>query len=171
MQAQVSKGTEVVNVTKDYTVDLKKSSCTDKDGTLVIASGENSLAMNFVATNKSYSLTQVTVNVNGLVGNISSSDDKSDIEAAFGASYKCNAHLKLTDPATNVTLETWNLQLQAFTFDTAGKFDTALVCAYDMGDNIVIPLAVGCALGGLIIIILIAYFIGRRRVKHHYEAM
>jgi len=41
----------------------------------------------------------------------------------------------------------------------------------DKTTNMVIPIAVGCALGGLIIIVLVAYLIGRRRVKQTYQAI
>ena len=47
----------------------------------------------------------------------------------------------------------------------------AQICTNDIGNNVIIPIAVGCALIGLIIIVLIAYMIGRKRVKHRYEAM
>jgi lysosomal-associated membrane protein 1/2 len=171
MEAQVSKGDTVVNITKDYVVDTEKSTCTDTTATLVVAFNSNTIQMNFASDNKTFSLVDASVNVGGLSGHVNGSDGSINVEAAMGASYKCKATLKFTDAATNVTLETMNLQVQAFKFGTTSKFDTALVCAYDIGNNIVIPVAVGCALGGLIIIIIIAYFIGRRKVKHHYEAM
>jgi lysosomal-associated membrane protein 1/2 len=169
MEAQVSQGDSVVNITKDYKVDDAKSSCSDVKATLVVGFGDSTITMNFAADNKTYSLKDVTINVNSISGLVNGTDV--NVEAALGASYKCKSNLQFKDASNNATLETWNLQVQAFKFGATNKFDTALLCAYDIGNNIVIPVAVGCALGGLIIIIIIAYFIGRRRVKHHYEAM
>ena len=47
---------------------------------------------------------------------------------------------------------------------------TAIGCSDDQVSNIV-PIAVGAALGALVIIVLIAYFIGRSRNKRGYESV
>ena len=36
-------------------------------------------------------------------------------------------------------------------------------------DNDIVPIAVGCALAGLVLIVLIAYIIGRRKSHRGYE--
>lgn len=50
-------------------------------------------------------------------------------------------------------------------------FPLGQVCLADTMSDITIPLAVGCAMAGLVIVILIAYCFGRRRVGLSYEAM
>jgi len=37
------------------------------------------------------------------------------------------------------------------------------------GNNDIVPIAVGCALAGLVLIVLIAYVIGRRKSHSGYE--
>ena len=37
------------------------------------------------------------------------------------------------------------------------------------GNNDIVPIAVGCALAGLVLIVLIAYIIGRRKSHRGYE--
>lgn len=42
-------------------------------------------------------------------------------------------------------------------------------CAADEETNSIVPIAVGAALAGLVIIVLIAYLIGRKRSRAGYE--
>ena len=44
-------------------------------------------------------------------------------------------------------------------------------CAADAKTNSVVPIAVGAALAGLVVIVLIAYLIGRRRNRKGYESV
>lgn len=61
------------------------------------------------------------------------------------------------------------IQVQAFSFPMSGNFSTGFNCEdADTGgssddDDKIVPIAVGCALAGLVIIVLIAYLIGRFR--------
>ena len=63
-------------------------------------------------------------------GNVSSSDSDTNIKAALGASYMCKANLELKDTSNNVTLETSNLQVQAFQFGKTSVFDTGKMQGY-----------------------------------------
>jgi lysosomal-associated membrane protein 1/2 len=68
-------------------------------------------------------------------------------------------------PSTNNTagiLRISHLQVQAFRNETNTKFDEALDCQGSETPDVV-PIAVGCALAALVIIVLVAYLIGRRR--------
>lgn len=70
-----------------------------------------------------------------------------------------------------VAMEMYNEQYNAFMNSSKREF-TANVrrCTGDTISNL-IPIVVGAALGGLIIIVLIAYIIGRHRSKKGYESV
>ena len=59
------------------------------------------------------------------------------------------------------------VQLDAFRSDDAKKkvnvFQIPLDCAFHPSD--VVPIIVGCALAGLVVLVLIAYLIGRRKSR------
>ncbi|XP_018058014.1 PREDICTED: lysosome-associated membrane glycoprotein 1 [Atta colombica] len=81
-------------------------------------------------------------------------------------SYKCikEQQLDLTFKDNNVTvgfLKVINLQFQAFRGDNTTIFGLAKDCSFDTPD--IVPITVGCALAGLVVIVLIAYLVGRRR--------
>ena len=44
-------------------------------------------------------------------------------------------------------------------------------CPEDVAISNIVPIAVGAALAGLVVIVLIAYLIGRRRTKRGYESV
>lgn len=85
-------------------------------------------------------------------------------------SYHCNKlqTLQFTDSKdskeiiSNVTFS--HVQLEAFHKQENDQFATARDCeAIDTPD--IVPIAVGCALAGLVVIVLIAYLVGRRRAQ------
>lgn len=85
-----------------------------------------------------------------------------------GKSYKCShkVNVNLTDslnedqPAAVLVFS--KLQIQAFMNSTSTGFGSVLECpGLDASD--IVPIAVGCALAGLVIGVLIAYLVGRRR--------
>jgi len=63
----------------------------------------------------------------------------------------------------NVTFTAKNVQFDAFrpANVTEHTFQTSLDCSYKPSD--VVPIVVGCALAGTVLLVLIAYLIGRRR--------
>ncbi|XP_029036044.2 lysosome-associated membrane glycoprotein 1 [Osmia bicornis bicornis] len=85
-------------------------------------------------------------------------------------SYRCvkQQTFHLTHNNTNETagyLTISNLQFQAFKNDNSTAFGYAEDCFFDTADAV--PIAVGCALAGLVMIVLIAYLVGRRRSQAH----
>lgn len=94
----------------------------------------------------------------------------SHITVGLSNSYRClkqqTFNLKRND--TNETagyLTITDLQFQAFRTDNSTTFSVAKDCAFDTPDAV--PIAVGCALAGLVIIVLFAYLVGRRRSQAH----
>jgi len=97
-------------------------------------------------------------------------------------SFLCNAVQNFTTNdtntgyTTNATLTVQDLQMQAFHFtnSSTGHFDQAYECPTDEeSTNKIVPIVVGAALAGLVIVVLIAYLIGRfrNRKQSSYEAL
>nr|DBA33152.1 TPA: hypothetical protein GDO54_000880 [Pyxicephalus adspersus] len=83
-------------------------------------------------------------------------------------SFKCNT--KQTFQITsNFSIDTYNLQLQAFDIED-NKFGPAVECAEDQ-NGMLVPIVVGAALAGLVLIVLIAYLIGRKRSHAGYQTI
>uniref|UniRef100_F6SWJ9 Lysosome-associated membrane glycoprotein 1 n=2 Tax=Ciona intestinalis TaxID=7719 RepID=F6SWJ9_CIOIN len=129
---------------------------------------ENEFSMTFKmdTKNSSFYLSYVKANLNGIEAN---STQLTVGKVALKASYMCASGIEVK-MSNNITMVLEYVQFQAFKIDN-GKYGIAQICGGDIGNNVIIPIAVGCALGGLIIIVIIAYLIGRRRMKHRYEAM
>lgn len=68
----------------------------------------------------------------------------------------------LTKPPQKAKITVSHVQLEAFHAKERASFSTAKDCdAVDTPD--IIPIAVGIALAGLIVVVLIAYLVARRR--------
>jgi len=79
-------------------------------------------------------------------------------------SYLCNSDVDFTSGGTTVTFA--QVELDAFRKQSDGtEFRAAKECEKDEQINDLVPIAVGCALLALVVIVLIAYFIGRRRSR------
>ncbi|XP_039669160.1 lysosome-associated membrane glycoprotein 2 isoform X1 [Perca fluviatilis] len=90
-------------------------------------------------------------------------------EAAVGTSYMCNKEQNYTITSP-LALYTFDLQVQPFGVKN-GVFSTAEDCQAD-AESFLVPIAVGVALLVLILIVLLAYFIGRKRnMATSYESL
>uniref|UniRef100_A0A3P8UKD7 Lysosome-associated membrane glycoprotein 1 n=1 Tax=Cynoglossus semilaevis TaxID=244447 RepID=A0A3P8UKD7_CYNSE len=90
------------------------------------------------------------------------------LRSTLGLSYMCNAEQTLVVDA-NFSLNTFKLQIQPFQVTTE-QFATAEECQMDQ-DQMLIPIIVGAALAGLVLIVLIAYLIGRKRSQAGYQTI
>ncbi|XP_010764722.1 lysosome-associated membrane glycoprotein 2 isoform X1 [Notothenia coriiceps] len=81
-------------------------------------------------------------------------------EATIGSSYMCNKEQNYTINA-DLSIYTFELRVQPLAVEK-GIFSTAEDCQAD-GDSFLVPIAVGVSLLVLILIVLLAYFIGRKR--------
>lgn len=93
-----------------------------------------------------------------------------DFATPLAMSYHCNKLQTLSftntkdgkDSVANATIS--HVQLEAFHKQDNEQFATARDCeAIDTPD--IVPIAVGCALAGLVVVVLIAYLVGRRRAQ------
>ena len=93
-----------------------------------------------------------------------------------GNSFECksNQSFAITQSGTkDATLTLSNAQYEAYRTAKGGSFSTGSACAADAaGTSNIVPIAVGCALAALVVIVIIAYLIGRRRAKTKgYQSM
>ncbi|NWW90509.1 LAMP1 protein, partial [Rhynochetos jubatus] len=97
-----------------------------------------------------------------------SNNSMSELRASVGNSYKCSAeeNLQVTDKAL---VNVFNVQVQVFKID-GDKFGAVEECQLDE-NNMLIPIIVGAALAGLVLIVLIAYLIGRKRSHAGYQTI
>jgi len=105
-------------------------------------------------------------------------DSGSDYRIDMGGSYLCNDKFNVhfwyesinnvnyttSDPTLLVT-HMDNFKYQAFADKGVTTFGTYTECSSDFGTSDIVPIAVGCALAALVVIVLIAYLIGRRRSR------
>ncbi|XP_035692304.1 lysosome-associated membrane glycoprotein 1-like [Branchiostoma floridae] len=88
-------------------------------------------------------------------------------EGSVGSSYKCMAEQDVS-LSMDVMLIATDVQVQPFGLSD-NNFDTAEECPADNEISNIVPIAVGCALAGLVVIVLIAYLIGRRKSHKGYQ--
>ncbi|XP_005107131.1 lysosome-associated membrane glycoprotein 1 [Aplysia californica] len=94
------------------------------------------------------------------------------LKTNLGGYYQCNANSTCIDES-GVKLTTTDFKYQAFRTKSDGNFYGSIAeCPADEETSSVVPIAVGAALAGLVLIVLIAYLIGRRRSrKSGYESV
>lgn len=89
-------------------------------------------------------------------------------DAPLGSSYMCNQE-QAVPVSGSFQINTFDLRVQPFNV-MEGKYSTAQECSLD-DDTILIPIIVGAGLSGLIIVIVIAYLIGRRKNYAGYQTL
>ncbi|KAK7484736.1 hypothetical protein BaRGS_00024021, partial [Batillaria attramentaria] len=135
---------------------------TDWQLTLTFAKGAAEDASQLGASDK-YSLRDIDLTYN----------TTSFPDVKTGGSYRCDTNLPQS-LSNGVVFETRDLQYKAFNTDNDTTFssDNVSECPGDDESNSIVPIAVGAALAGLVVIVLIAYLIGRRRSKRQgYESV
>lgn len=89
--------------------------------------------------------------------------NETHFETPVNQSYSCSAMKQIkVDDHTKVTLE--DFQLQAFKVSNTTNFDASVDCAGNHPSTPdIVPIVVGCVLALLVIAVLVAYLISRRR--------
>ncbi|XP_029936427.1 lysosome-associated membrane glycoprotein 1b [Myripristis murdjan] len=90
------------------------------------------------------------------------------LRGTLGRSYMCREEQTL-DVAKELSINTFQLQVQPFGI-TGDQFGAAEECQLDE-DDMLIPIIVGAALAGLVLIVLVAYLIGRKRSHAGYQTI
>lgn len=90
------------------------------------------------------------------------------LRGTLGYSYMCREEQKLS-VTQNLSINTFQVQVQPFGL-TGDQFGAAEECQLDE-DDMLIPIIVGAALAGLVLIVLLAYLIGRKRSHAGYQTI
>ncbi|XP_017553820.1 lysosome-associated membrane glycoprotein 2 isoform X1 [Pygocentrus nattereri] len=173
LQFRFKPETSFQTVNLDPNVTNTNGSCGSNgtDSTLTLMS--DTIMVHFVfsnQTNKFHLSTLKFTLVNGSGSVFSTTTSNLSLwEASLGSSYMCRKEqtYNLTD---SLILNTFELQVQPFGVIDE-KFSTAEECFLDADLSFLVPIAVGVALGFLIILVLISYLIGRRKSRTGYQSV
>ncbi|XP_064820016.1 lysosome-associated membrane glycoprotein 1-like [Oncorhynchus masou masou] len=163
---------EVVNLLPNQTT--SSGSCDPTSATLVLTQGSaTNLSFLFTlnTTSNRYHLTGLSVVAawSDMTAPFNTSNSSLDyLRGSLGRSYMCSSEQTLAVDQ-NFSLNTFHLQVQPFGI-TRGQFAQAEECQLDQ-DSMLIPIVVGAALAGLVLIVLIAYLIGRKRSHAGYQTI
>ncbi|XP_035982800.1 lysosome-associated membrane glycoprotein 2 isoform X1 [Fundulus heteroclitus] len=136
-------------------------SCGVNRSELVLVSNDITVKLTFANDTKKFRLQAVNVNISTSSGVfVQSNNNLSLWEATVGSSYMCNKEQNFTITPL-LSFYTFSLHVQPFDVKN-GLYSTAEECLAD-AESYLVPIAVGVALLVLILIVLLAYFIGRRR--------
>ncbi|XP_010776979.1 lysosome-associated membrane glycoprotein 1b [Notothenia coriiceps] len=90
------------------------------------------------------------------------------LRGTLGFSYMCREQQTLT-VSPDLSINTFQVQVQPFGV-SGDQFGAAEECQLDE-DDMLIPIIVGAALAGLVLIVLLAYLIGRKRSHAGYQTI
>uniref|UniRef100_A0A4W5N3P5 Lysosomal-associated membrane protein 2 n=1 Tax=Hucho hucho TaxID=62062 RepID=A0A4W5N3P5_9TELE len=144
--------------------------CGVNSSNLILTSDTITVMFTFSNDSKKFHLQALNVTVKQATGAVvvAANTNMSIWAAAVGSSYMCNKEQTLTVTDT-LTLYTFKLRVQPFGVEK-GEFATAHECSLD-DTSILIPVIVGAALACLILIVVIAYVIGRRKTYVGYQTL
>ncbi|KAM3836985.1 lysosome-associated membrane glycoprotein 1 [Vipera latastei] len=163
---------KVLNIPRNA---ISSGQCDNNTVTLNLTSESTKISLNFVqnSSTEKYFLHGILVNANlpseATEKSISVANNSlSALKATVGKSYKCVAE-EIIQVSDKASINIYNVQVQAFKI--AGyKFGAVEECQLDE-NNMLIPIVVGAALAGLVLIVLIAYLIGRKRSHAGYQTI
>jgi len=142
------------------------SNCNLTDDTQVLVLSERNhyvLTMIFAKEGGKVFVNETLLEYNASEAYVTMSSNDKMFTVKTGNSYLCNADIKFN--FGNVTMDTSDAHIQAFGAEGNTNFGEAEECDADDKVSDVVPIAVGCALAALIIVVLIAYLVGRRQSR------
>ncbi|KAJ0002857.1 hypothetical protein NQD34_008006 [Periophthalmus magnuspinnatus] len=145
-------------------------SCGEDSSELLIEADTVTFKLTFLNDTKKFSLhgLNATGKTSSGVAFTESNSNLTLWQASLGNSYMCNKEQNYTI-TKQLTIFTFELQVQPFGVKKE-SFSTAQECSLD-DTSILIPIVVGAALAGLILIVVIAYVIGRRKTYVGYQTL
>lgn len=181
LQINISFTSFSQNQTVQYVVNLQPNvtkssgSCEAENATLKLTTDGDKTNLSFVfalnTTSRKYHLREVSLSASWpdmkepfFVQNRS----LSFLRGTLGFSYLCREE-QTVHVASSLSLNTFQVQLQPFGLN-GDKFGPAEECQLDE-DDMLIPIIVGAALAGLVLIVLLAYLIGRKRSHAGYQTI
>ncbi|XP_060612396.2 lysosome-associated membrane glycoprotein 2 isoform X2 [Anolis sagrei] len=161
----------IINFNPNTTV--ASGSCGDQMSVLTLTDGRSRVDFVFTVKNTTierFSLTEVNITVIES-RNVTLNAANRSLEAwvaSVGSSYMCRKEETLT-VTPGYKMNIFDLKVQPFDVKDS-QYATAQECLLD-DDTILIPIVVGAALAGLIVMIVIAYIIGRRKSYSGYQTL
>lgn len=150
--------------------------CNDAFNTLAITFNKDwILTLNYTIKKSVYELDTIWLNYNtDTFPNVLKPSNETVMQSSLnefsankGNSFKCWSRTTIT--ISNVQVEFKEYQAQPFN-DNKKDFDTAIECSGDQsGTSELVPIIVGTALAVLVIFVLIAYIVGRRKHRPGYQ--
>uniref|UniRef100_A0A1A8QMQ7 Lysosomal-associated membrane protein 1 n=2 Tax=Nothobranchius TaxID=28779 RepID=A0A1A8QMQ7_9TELE len=170
-----------LNETKQEVVNLKPNAtvasgwCESESAVLLLTADGEKTNLSFVftlnATTSKYQLSEVSLNASwpDMQEPVSVKNSSVNfLRGTLGHSYMCREKQTLT-VSPNVSINTFQVQVQPFGVK-GNQFGTAEECQLDV-DDMLIPIVVGAALAGLVLVVLTAYLIGRKRSHAGYQTI
>ncbi|KAF4119183.1 lysosome-associated membrane glycoprotein 1a isoform X2 [Onychostoma macrolepis] len=162
---------EVVNLQPNRTT--ASGSCAPSVATLVLTEDLTNLTFTFTLNSTTQKFYLGAVSVSAFWPDMTDRFAEGNgslnlLQCSVGRSYMCSAEQTLSI-VPSFSINTFRLQLQPFNV-TAGRFSAVEECRVDQ-ENMLIPIIVGVALAGLVLIVLIAYLIGRKRTHAGYQTI
>ncbi|KAJ8410510.1 hypothetical protein AAFF_G00194140 [Aldrovandia affinis] len=162
---------QIVNLNPNHTTNT--GSCDQNSATLWLMEERTNLSFSFVlnSTTNKYHLSGISFSAvwPDMSERFSANNGSLDyLHGTLGRSYMCSAEQTLF-VLTSFSINTFELQVQPFGVN-GDQFGAAEECQLDE-DNMLIPIIVGAALAGLVLIVLIAYLIGRKRSHAGYQTI
>ncbi|XP_037343711.2 lysosome-associated membrane glycoprotein 1b [Pungitius pungitius] len=164
---------EVLNLRPNVT--KSSGSCNSDRASLLLSTDAEKTNLTFIftlnATSNKYHLSEVSLSadLSDMKERFSATNRSLDLlRGTFGFSYMCHEEQTLT-VAQDFSINTFQLQVQPFGL-SGDQFGAAEECQLDE-DDMLIPIVVGAALAGLVLIVLLAYLIGRKRSHAGYQTI
>ncbi|KAL0963514.1 hypothetical protein UPYG_G00307430 [Umbra pygmaea] len=171
INATVIKTLWILNLQPNLT--RSSGSCDSESATLWLSTDENKTNLTFLfsmnATSSKFYLSGVSLNATRPDTQVSESNHSLDyLRGTLGRSYMCREEQTLA-VTSDFSVNTFQLQVQPFNL-TGDQFGTAEECQLDE-DDMLIPIIVGGALAVLVLVVLVAYLIGRKRSHAGYQTI
>ncbi|NP_001087881.1 lysosome-associated membrane glycoprotein 2 precursor [Xenopus laevis] len=174
LQINTSLLSEGKNIWRPFNIDplgiKTNGTCTNQTGTLILTENRTIIEFTFALKNKNhFYLEEVNITlINGSAFSSRQNQNLSTWEASVDSSYMCHKEQQIK-VSEDLFINAFDVRVQPFGVNN-GTFATAEDCFADQ--NFIVPIVVGAALGVLVVLVMVAYFIGRRKQSSAgYEQM